>query len=150
MCFCKRQWEASWFLLLPLGARLEQGNFCDWGLSEQAVHLKLRENGELYLLMVKESGIFKAKFMFLSFTVPFPSHSTLTLSSQTPTNNRSTNPGLVTQFLWIHPIVLIILFLLFFLSAVSSVWSYLYSSVPSTSLQHFEKLSISGFFQSSI
>ena len=70
--FCKRPWDLSWFLPLSLGAHLEQGKFCDWGLSEKAVYLNLRGNGELYLLMIKESDIFKAKFMFLSLSVPFP------------------------------------------------------------------------------
>lgn len=71
------------------GSSLRTGKIL-WGFSEKAVYLKLRENGELYLIMVKESSIFKAKFMFLSFTVPFSPHSTLTLSAYTPTN-KSTN-----------------------------------------------------------
>lgn len=66
------------------------GKFCNSGFSKQAVYLKLRKNGELYLLVFKESDIFKAKLMFFSFTVPFSSHSTLTLSTYPPTDNRST------------------------------------------------------------
>lgn len=137
-------------VIRKIGAHLRQGQ----SVTEifQSMLPPSVERKWTYLLMIEVPNIFESEFVFLSIDFSFPSYSTLTLSRHTSTHTRQTSKGIgITWYGFSELIQLLASFSSFLPRQLSLLSDHVfYSSISSTSLQHFEKLCLLGFLQSSI
>ena len=136
-------------VIRKIGAHLWQGQF----VTEifQSTLPPSVERKWTYPLMIQVPDVFESEFVFLSTVFSLPSYSTLTLNRHTSTHNRQTSKSIgITWYGFSELIQLLLSFSSFRPRQLSLVSDRVYSSISSTSLQHFEKLCILGFLQSSI